>query len=94
MRAIVVRDGEFRWGADPERLMAALESTGWTKDGRRYTEPDAGNPGDDGYTALCQSVPHLPGMGPHDEIDWAAVHIVATLRYCPEHGVNQWEMTP
>jgi hypothetical protein len=65
---VIVNDGQYRWGADRDLLFAAMERLGWTLDGNRWTEPEPKEDPDANshYTDLCNTVPHLDGMGPDD----------------------------
>ena len=56
---VIVDDGQHRWGADEDLLLAGLNSLGWqTENGELYVEPEteADDTGLSAYLALCEAV--------------------------------------
>lgn len=69
MQIIIVRDGEYQWGADRAALEVAMEAQGWQRIGQRWVEPDTDDDdADNAYARLCRAVPLLEGYGPEDYI--------------------------
>jgi len=79
---IIVNDGAYTWGADRERLEAAMMRLGWTKEytagGVLWIEPEADDAEDGGeYARLCQAVRPLTGYGPDERTEWDHPHLTA-----------------
>ena len=92
---VIVSDGQYQWGADAARLLAALEDQGWERTvtgyGREvwYTEPE--RPGEDNlaaYTDLCGAVDELAGY--ESGTAFEAPEDAGALTYRPDLGAGVW----
>jgi hypothetical protein len=87
IRVVVVTDGQYRWGAEREQLLAALQALGWERSlaphsgGDCYIEPARESREDSPYNTLCEHVREAEGFGLYDEWDAGSPQIVGWLTY-------------
>jgi hypothetical protein len=94
---VVVSDGQYSWGADAAELRAALDYLGWSIEHETpfasfWMEvlPASDDDPSESYTALCQRVQPVAGMGPEDRFDDLDF---PRFMYRPDVGRGAWEWT-
>ena len=91
---VIVDDGQCQWGAERGRLIAALESLGWSRDGARWIEPVQPDEDEGGgaNAALCAAVPLAEGYEPGDDFDADELGF-DTFDFRPDLGEATWLWT-